>query len=182
MRRNDEYKQNESQDTFERDETQLNQQDSEPTPTLALGIFGQKKKKSANMNMVAPYNPDKLDIDDLDNGNKNLKATKLSAQLGSRYKFDNNNFDEDDDQICNDYSRDDYNLDANLEEDIGIGGLNEDVDDDDDDRLDNILFDQEDLFGKKNERKALKQNRSKMMLDELEGGAGGHHETENSFR
>jgi hypothetical protein len=73
-------------------------------------------------------------------------------------------------------------LDANLEEDIGIGGLNEDVDDDDDDRLDNILFDQEDLFGKKNERKALKQNRSKMMLDELEGGAGGHHETENSFR
>lgn len=41
--------------SFERDETQLNQQDSEPTP-VSLQLFS--KKKSLNKsNVVAPYDP-----------------------------------------------------------------------------------------------------------------------------
>lgn len=91
--------------------------------------------------------------------------------LGSRYKCDA--LDED---LC-DFSRDD---DLCGQEDIGIGHHGEDEHDEDD--IGNVLFDDEDLFGDKADRKALKQNRSKMLLDELEGGAGGPIETDNSFR
>ena len=70
------------------------------------------------------------------------------AMLGSRYKCDIL----DDDVVCDDFSRD--------EEDVGIG-----IDDDDGG---NVLFDDEDLFGEKGAAKKSKNNRSKMLLDELE--------------
>lgn len=55
-------------------------------------------------------------------------------------------------------------------EDIGIG---------DDDDCHQVLFDDQDLFGDKNEvKKTTKSNRSKMLLDELAGGG----DTDHSFR
>ena len=47
---------------------------------------------------------------------------------------------------------------------MGIGS------DDDADRM-GVLFDDEDLFGEKGKKK-VKTNKTKMMLDELEGGFG----------
>lgn len=94
---------------------------------------------------------------------------KGGPQLGSRYKNDVLDAD-----LC-DFSRDD---DLCGQEDIGIGHGDNEHDYDD---IGNVLFDDEDLFGDKADRKALKHNRSKMLLDELEGGAG-PIETDNSFR
>lgn len=56
-------------------------------------------------------------------------------------------------------------------EDIGIG---------EDDDCHGVLFDDQDLFGDKNEVKTMgRNNKTKMMLDELEGGGG---DTDHSFR
>lgn len=105
--------------------------------------------------MVAPYTPTPRDDDDL---KKPVQAS--IATLGSRYKT--NTLDDDDVEAC-DFSRD--------EEDIGIGI--------DDDRM-GVLFDEEDLFGAKG--KKVKTNKSKMLLDELEGGGfNGHLDTDQSY-
>ena len=71
----------------------------------------------------------------------------------------------DDDEVegC-DFSRD--------EVDAGIGI------DDDADRM-GVLFDDEDLFGDKADKsKKIKTNKTKMMLDELEGGFDDHQDTD----
>ena len=117
------------QDTdFDRDETHINNQDSEPTPVAhfdtakpRLSFLGKGKKYSGSKatNMVAPYNPSLLDDNDFD-----------MKKLAKRY----------DDEICNDFSRAN---DLSGEENIGIG----------DDDLDggpggkDIFFDDEDLNG-----------------------------------
>ncbi len=61
--------------------------------------------------MVAPFNPESYGINAIQD--KSLKMSK-NPQLGSRYKADA--FDDD---LCNDFSREEYNLDG--DEDIGIG-------------------------------------------------------------
>mmetsp|Transcript_11619 Transcript_11619/g.15748 ORF Transcript_11619/g.15748 Transcript_11619/m.15748 type:complete len:141 (+) Transcript_11619:712-1134(+) len=105
--------------------------------------------------MVAPYVPSPEEmLDDNDTG-KMKGGSKL--KLGSRYKC--NILDDD---VC-DFSRD--------EVDAGIGS--------DDDERGNVLFDDEDLFGEKGAKKT-KSNRSKMLLDELEGGV--LEDTDHSFR
>ena len=82
----------------------------------------------------------------------------------SRYKT--NILDDDEVEGC-DFSRD--------EEDVGIGS------DDDADRM-GVLFDDEDLFGEKGNKK-VKTNKTKMMLDELEGGFGvaDRNDTDQSY-
>lgn len=122
-----------SDDSFDRDETELNQQDSEPTPT-ALSFFGKQK----STNLVTPYNPSSIELEE-----------KPKKSKGSRYVFKE--------------EEDDFSRDVTGGEDIGIGGAEED--------FDGVLFDEQDLYGDKKEVNALKKsNRSKMLMDELEGG------------
>ena len=150
-RKNETSNDGDEDESLGRDDTQLNQQDSEPTP-VGLTLFAKQK----STNVVTPYNF----ADDFGG------VKKPNKKLGSRYEEDD------------DFSRDLCPAD-DLEEDIGIG----EADNDDGPPTTGVLFDEEDLFGDKvgRKKKALKNNRSKMMLDELEGGdAVG--ETEHSFR
>ena len=141
----------EEPDSFERDETQLNQQESE-TATAQLPQYGKQKSKT---NLVAPFTPLSVPDDDT-----KVFSKAEWGKLGSRYKVADLVLGSREDlSDCGDFSRD---------EDIGIGAQ------------DGVVFDAEDLFGNEADKKAVKRNRSKMLLDELEGGAG--QETEQSFR
>ena len=73
--------------------------------------------------------------------------------MGSRYNKDNI-LDDDDDEFSRDVSK---------AEDHGFG---------DDDDFDGVMFDDEDLYGRKEEKINSRRNRDKMMLDELDLGIG----------
>ena len=159
--------------SFERDETQLMNQDSDPTPT-GLNIFGKKR----STNVVAPYN------EPMNDSKFDLSKKLSKPAIGSRYNIKaggDNLLDDDLVDESKDFNFDDqgeFSRDGSGDEDIGIGKA------DDDDDFDNIgikggLFDNEDLYGNKHDRKKLKSNRSKMLLDELDGDM---HETDQSMR
>ena len=146
----------EEDSSFERDSTHLNQQDSEEPTPLGLKIFG--KKKSLNKsNLVAPFDPDEHNKQQKRPSSKKVKTT------GNRYK--------------NEILDDDFSRDISGEENIGIG-------DDEDDQnnqanlKNQILFDDEDMYGTQQAKKP--NNRSKMLLDELDNG--GVHDTDMSMR
>lgn len=111
--------------------------------------------------MVAPYNPPAEIPSD---GSKGTASSNLRFG-GQRYKSDILN-DDDVDDAEYEFSRD--------EEDIGIGVET------DNNCLGAGFFDHEDLFGDKENKKVVKNNKSKMLLDELEGGAGGN-DTDHSL-
>lgn len=111
--------------------------------------------------MVAPY-----DFPSARN-NKALHQNSVPAAkngIGSRYNKDN--FFDDNDEFSRDVSK---------AEDHGFG---------DDDEFDGVMFDDEDLYGDKNEVKAFtKNNNNKMMLDELgDDFLGGGGDTDQDLR
>ena len=109
-----------------------------------------KQKSQKSTNVVTPYNFNETAGDD--------RTGRPAAKEGSRYKKE----DILDDSLSRDVSAD--------EEDFNFG-------DDDDDE--GVVFDDEDLFGDKNEKKG-RNNRSKMLLNEL--GADAIQDTDQDLR